>query len=193
MDSLEIWVPPSRAFCGGRSTEQLTKRGSRRGERRQVGQRQSVRLSRSRIAAWVFGGETDGEASEAMGCLAGWLAGWFAHGSLSDLRWSRSRCISNKFRADPRSSPCISTHSCIVRTAAPRPTLSLSPRPFSGDACIITHRSAPPSSLFFQLFHHIRTDTPSPTDPFRRLAGHHPRWASLRRPERPGQRRSSSP
>lgn len=136
----------------------------------------SARLSRSRVAPWVFGGETTEKRQRRWPGLAAWLDGWFAHGSLSDLRWSRSLCISNKFRADPPgSSPCI-TRSCTIEPLLLDPTPSLlAPCQETPASSLIAHRSPPPWSLFFQLFHFIRTDTPSP----------HTSLSSSRRPSSP--------
>ena len=189
-----IWVPPSLAFCGGRPSDELSKRGSRRGEKKE-----SCSVSQCGLAEVGSrrGFSVEKPRRSVRGDGPGWLHGWMAGSRTARFQ----TCVGAALSASPTNSEQILQAAHHASPAAAQLNrCSSTPLPLSSP--LVRRRLHHRSSLIAlpRLGHSSSSSSTTyapiphpPTHPFRRLAGHHPRWASLRRPKRPGQRRSSSP
>jgi hypothetical protein len=185
---------PAWPFVGGRPTDELTKRGSRRGEKKE-----SCGVSQCGLAEVGSrrGFSVEKPRRSVRGDGPGWLHGWMAGSRTARFQ----TCVGAALSASPTNSEQILQAAHHASPAAAQLNrCSSTPLPLSSP--LVRRRLHHRSSLIAlpRLGHSSSSSSTTyapiphpPTHPFRRLAGHHPRWASLRRPKRPGQRRSSSP
>lgn len=195
LDSLDLGAAqPGLLWGGGRLTNCRNAVPDAERKKSRAASVSSARLSRSRVAPWVFGRETTEKRQRRW---VGWLHGWLAGSRTARFQ----TCVGAALSASPTNSEQILQAAHHASPAAAQLNrCSSTPLPLSSplvrrrlhhrSSLIALPRLGPSSSSSSTTYAPIPHP---PTHPFRRLAGHHPRWASLRRPKRPGQRRSSSP